>query len=89
MKLNIGGITEAGQSKKNETGTWRYRFPLINEEMCNGCGICELLCPDSCVIMKDNIASVDKFYCKGCGICAYECSQNAIIMQPEGDIQDE
>jgi len=85
MKLNIGGITEAGLSKNNKTGTWRYQIPFIIEDNCNGCGLCEIFCPDSCLTIINKLVSVDTNYCKGCGICAIECNQNAIIMQSEGE----
>jgi len=84
VKLNVGGVTEAGLSKKNRTGNWRYFFPVVDKEKCNGCGICEMFCPDSCIKTKDKLSVVNEFYCKGCGICARECPRSAITMQPEG-----
>ncbi len=87
MKLNIGGITEAGVSKhKNFTGSWRFFAPVIDEEKCNGCGICELFCPESCITIED-VARPDSRFCKGCGICSKECIKSAIKMEEEGDKQ--
>ncbi|MFZ5633904.1 MAG: 4Fe-4S binding protein [Bacillota bacterium] len=86
MKLNIGGITEAGLAKKNKTGSWRYFSPVIDKDLCSGCGICELFCPDSCIEIDNKSCLVNKFYCKGCGICAKECPQSAITMRPEGGV---
>jgi len=85
VKLNIGCITEAGLSKKNRTGYWRYFFPIVDKEKCNGCGICELFCPDSCIQIKDKKCVVNGYYCKGCGICARECPRAALTMQPGGE----
>lgn len=85
MKLNPGGITGPGLSKNNRTGTWRYQIPVIDQGKCNGCGICELFCPDSCIDIVDGLAAVDGTYCKGCGICVKECPGEAFIMQPEGE----
>lgn len=85
MKLNIGGITEAGKSKKNKTGSWRYFFPFVDKEKCNGCGICEMYCPDSCISIEDDIAVISEVYCKGCGICAYECRRKAVNMKLESE----
>jgi pyruvate ferredoxin oxidoreductase delta subunit len=84
VRLNIGGITEAGQSKKNKTGSWRVFGPVVDKEVCNGCGICELFCPDSCIEIDGKLCAVNKLYCKGCGICAKECPRSAITMQAEG-----
>lgn len=85
----MGGITEAGRSKGNRTGTWRYKFPFVNADLCNCCGNCELFCPDSCVSLTDEAAVINDYYCKGCGICAVECPKDAITMQPEGEKLDE
>lgn len=84
MKLNIGAVTEAGQSKKNKTGSWKYFTPVIDEEKCNGCGICETFCPDSSITISGKQCFINLDYCKGCGICAYECPKSAITMQVEG-----
>lgn len=84
MKNNIGGIVAPGNSKKNMTGDWRYYKPVVNSN-CVKCGICELYCPDSCIIMdgnKDTI-EINYDYCKGCGICSSECPKNAIVMEQE------
>ncbi len=83
MKLNIGGITGAGLSKKNKTGDWSFFIPLVDPAKCNGCGICELFCPEICIDIKDKIAIVDSNYCKGCRICSQECPREAISMQPK------
>lgn len=84
--LNVGVVTEAGLSKKNRTGDWRYFLPVIDSDKCNGCGRCETFCPDSSIELKDKLCTVNPFYCKGCGICARECSRSAITMSPEGGI---
>ena len=83
MKLNPGGITEAGLAKKNRTGDWRYFLPVIDQDKCSGCGICELFCPDSSIEIKEKRYTINLYYCKGCGICAKECPRLAITMQTE------
>lgn len=83
MKLNIGVVTEGGLSKKNMTGTWRVFLPVVDTEQCNGCGICEVFCPDSCVEVNETF-KVNENYCKGCGICAYECPKSALTMLNSG-----
>lgn len=83
MKLNIGGITEAGLSKKNKTGDWSYFIPVVDAASCNGCGTCELFCPESCIEIKEKLSIIDGYYCKGCRICSRECPREAITMQPK------
>ncbi len=84
MKINIGGICGSAGSKKNITGDWRYYKPVVNSK-CIKCGICELYCPDSCILMDDaeDVIQIDYDYCKGCGICSKECPQKAIVMEQE------
>lgn len=86
MKLNIGGITEAGLSKKNKTGNWSYYIPVLVKDKCNGCGICETFCPESCIEIKDNLRVVNDYYCKGCGICAAECPVDALTMEQKSGV---
>lgn len=80
--LTVGAVCEGGGSRKNKTGVWRTLLPEISVD-CNGCGICELFCPDSCIIINDKKAQIDYFYCKGCGICAHECPKGVIEMKEE------
>ncbi|MHB1315782.1 MAG: 4Fe-4S binding protein [Christensenellales bacterium] len=84
MRMNIGGVTLPGESKKNKTGEWRFLKPVVNEN-CNKCGVCELFCPDSCIIIDETKPTmfIDYDYCKGCGICAVECPRKAIALEEE------
>lgn len=54
---------------------------------CEGCEICELLCPDQAVT-RDSATGrpvIDLRYCKGCGLCAHLCPKGAISMVLEQD----
>jgi ferredoxin len=46
-------------------------------DACNGCGICELLCPVSCIVMRDNRPQFSK-KCEHCQGCLNWCPQQAI-----------
>lgn len=81
--LPQGAVCKPGQSKLNKTGSWREFQPNIAVSNCNGCGICESFCPDSCITIKDKISIINYDYCKGCGICAEECPKDAITMEKE------
>jgi pyruvate ferredoxin oxidoreductase delta subunit len=80
--LTIGAIDSAGGSRKNKTGNWRNFKPVVTEK-CNGCGMCELFCPDSCIEIVNKSSVINYDYCKGCGICSEECPRQAITMEEE------
>jgi len=83
MKISMGAVVRGGTSLEYKTGNWRDQRPVIDEESCKKCGICESVCPDSAVHEKCELYIIDYDYCKGCGLCAYECPANAIQMVPE------
>jgi heterodisulfide reductase subunit A len=56
----------------------------VDEDLCSGCRICELLCPFGAIEMKEKngktIAHVIEALCKGCGVCGTACPTKAIIL---------
>jgi len=84
MRNNLGGVCPGGESRQNKTGDWRYFRPMVRDN-CNLCGLCELFCPDSSIVIapEHHKAVIDYEYCKGCGICANECPRGAIAMEEE------
>ncbi len=88
-ELPIGGtITEAGNSKKYNTGDWRVQRPIFDAEKCSQCMLCVIFCPDSAIKLEDGkVVGVDYQYCKGCGICATECPKDAFEIKGEGEFK--
>jgi len=78
--LHFASVVAARTSLAYPTGSWRYTRPLVNPEACNGCGVCDMFCPDSSLTIEDKLAIVDYEFCKGCGICAQTCARGAIQM---------
>ena len=52
---------------------------------CTYCNVCELLCPDQCIIRDPDTGNIliDLNHCKGCALCAHYCPKGAIQMEPE------
>ncbi len=56
----------------------------VDEDLCSGCRICELLCPFGAIEMKEENgktnAHVIEALCKGCGVCGTACPTKAIVL---------
>lgn len=54
----------------------------VNEEICNGCKLCILVCPEPNVLRytKEKKIHVDENRCKGCGICETNCPKSALTI---------
>ncbi len=61
----------------------------ISEELCKGCGLCELFCPQK-IIKLDNKTNrfgyhpaliTDEDKCSGCGFCFLMCPDIAIQVE--------
>ena len=51
----------------------------VNEDICSGCGICEVLCPYSAIAVDktEKVAKVNEALCKSCGTCCSACPSGA------------
>lgn len=81
--LHFASVVAARTSLAYPTGSWRYSRPVVDPVACNGCGVCEMFCPDSCIAIVDEKAIMDLEFCKGCGICLETCARMAIKMELE------
>ncbi|MFP3870822.1 MAG: CoB--CoM heterodisulfide reductase iron-sulfur subunit A family protein [Syntrophobacteria bacterium] len=64
---------------------------VVDQDRCNGCGICERVCPYGAIhlvemngLMKAENTPVS---CKGCGLCAAACPSKAVDMYHFGQAQ--
>jgi len=53
---------------------------VIDEELCSGCKICNLLCPYSAISFDEEkkVSRVNEALCKACGVCVAACPSAAI-----------
>jgi heterodisulfide reductase subunit A len=53
---------------------------VIDEDLCSGCRICNLLCPYSAISFDDEkkVSNINEALCKGCGTCVAACPSGAI-----------
>lgn len=67
-----------------KTGFWRLEKPVVDNNKCRRCWLCEIYCPVNVIrVEPDTGVAIDYDYCKGCGVCADVCPVGAIKMVPE------
>ena len=63
----------------------------IDEEKCNGCGLCIPNCPEGAIQIIDNKARlISDLFCDGLGACLGHCPEGAIVIEErQADKYDE
>jgi ferredoxin len=60
-----------------------YIAEMPDENVCNGCGVCEEYCPVRAIAVNEyGIARIDDKLCCGCGLCAQHCPEQAVRLKP-------
>ena len=52
--------------------------PVVDQELCVGCGVCAKQCAHDAFSFNDRKASIDHNKCVGCGRCIATCKKEAI-----------
>jgi NADH-quinone oxidoreductase subunit I len=84
---------------ENSRGTPKLKLDLESLEIvCNGCGVCEKICPEKCIKISKAVDEngrdyLDEFYldlskCIFCGNCAEVCKLKAIEMTYRHQLAD-
>lgn len=90
----IGGVLPApGNMAWNDLSASRTgAMPVLHDEKCIHCGVCDLVCPDLCLVWGDGeeggrferqLMGVDYRYCKGCLRCVESCPTGALAREVE------
>ena len=96
-----GAIMTAGNSVVNNLSASRQGFaPRLNGTLCTDCGVCDIVCPDYCLVWEENkeaesngatsqhaaqLLGIDYRFCKGCLRCVDSCPSGALTKEREGD----
>ncbi len=60
-------------------------WSVLDEDLCNGCGNCEVRCPVDAVAMMDGLPQINHELCLGCGQCTFVCAPNAMRLEKRED----
>ena len=90
LEAPIGGtILNPGNSVLKDLTTSRQGFiPIFERDACVDCGLCDLVCPDFCLVWEEEpqpsgrsfirLRGIDYRYCKGCLKCIDACPTLAL-----------
>lgn len=76
-KYNFKSVEEIKNTKLIKEIKFEPSYPTIDEEKCNGCKLCEKVCPYF-AMKVEKVAKVNKDVCFGCGLCESRCPINSI-----------
>ncbi len=60
-------------------------WSILDEDLCNGCGNCEIRCPVNAITMSDGLPEINHELCLGCGQCTFVCAPDALRLQKRED----
>ena len=91
----LGGVLPTpGNSVWNDLHTSRTGWlPVLDADKCIDCGMCDMVCPDLCLVWSTRtgadgqpavkLEGIDYRYCKGCMRCVETCSTLAMTREAE------
>jgi len=91
----LGGVLPTpGNTAHNDLHTSRTGWmPVLERDKCIDCGMCDMVCPDLCLVWSTHtdedgkpivkLDGIDYQYCKGCMRCVETCSTSAMTREAE------
>jgi len=91
----LGGVLPTpGNTAHNDLHTSRTGWmPVLDSDKCIDCGMCDMVCPDLCLVWSTHqneegeplvkLDGIDYQYCKGCMRCVETCSTRAMTREAE------
>ena len=84
LRQQVSALERRATALRNRLDTigtaQRKPYALVDASKCNGCRICEELCPAD-AIRVTYVASVNSKHCTGCGVCVENCPRDAIRLR--------
>lgn len=66
-----------------QAGIGRDSTPVLDTDMCTGCGQCQEYCPCGAIVKVNKQINILYSFCKGCLICREMCKSGAITEKEE------
>ncbi len=80
--LAMGCASVAGKREQHSVR------PVVDKDLCVGCGICVEVCPVQTIELVDGKSVIHSENCIGCGECIQNCPEKAITMDWETEIPE-
>lgn len=87
FKIAVGGCpNNCVKPDLNDLGIIGQRRPVISEEKCRGCKVCQVekACPVKCAKLIDGKIVIPENECNGCGRCRTKCPFGAVEKYTDG-----
>jgi ferredoxin len=78
----LRGVAELGM--ENSVAKSNF-YSVVNEEACDGCGVCLDRCQFGAISKEKEVYHVNKQKCAGCGLCVIKCPPGALSLVRKGE----
>jgi len=85
FKMAVSGCPNGcTRPQVSEIGIAGVKFPVVNEENCNGCGRCAEVCKVEAIDIRGETSYTNYNVCIGCGKCIKACPNEGRDVKEEG-----